>query len=127
MICLLNFNPELDEEIFVIFTNLRLLLFRPMKRVLCLLLVTIAACLAIAASRSDFESLSDDAAKKYTLPNHVGSLYAERFSDWSTEPMLHAMKVCESTRSATDTAILSLWSRRTDTSDACCSHLVSRM
>ena len=32
MIYLLNFNPELDEEIFVIFTNLRLLLVRSMKR-----------------------------------------------------------------------------------------------
>ena len=28
MICLLNFNPELDKEIFAIFTNLRLLLVR---------------------------------------------------------------------------------------------------
>ncbi|HYR22471.1 MAG TPA: hypothetical protein VEP30_06070 [Chthoniobacterales bacterium] len=67
-----------------------------MKRVLCFLLLLIAACLAIAASRGDFESLSAAAEKKYTLSTHEGSRYAEKFSDWSTEPMLHAMDVCES-------------------------------
>jgi hypothetical protein len=67
-----------------------------MKRILCLLLTIMAACLAIAASRGDFQSLSDDAAQKYTLPKHVGSEYATAFSDWSTKPMLHAMDVCGS-------------------------------
>ena len=67
-----------------------------MKRVLFLLLVTSAACLAIAATHSDFASLSDAAAEKYTLPKHAGSGYATKFSDWSTEPMLHAMDVCGS-------------------------------
>jgi hypothetical protein len=67
-----------------------------MQRILFLLLVMIAACLALAATGSDFDSLSSAAAEKYTLPNHVGSRYAEKFSDWSTEPMLHAMNVCES-------------------------------
>lgn len=66
-----------------------------MQRILFLLII-VAACCAMAASRTDFDSLSDGAAKKYTLPNHVGSRYAEKFSDWSTEPMLHAMNVCES-------------------------------
>ena len=67
-----------------------------MKRIVFFPLVTSAASLVIAATRSDFDSLSDAAAEKYILPNHVGSQYAEEFSDWSTEPMLHAMKVCES-------------------------------
>jgi hypothetical protein len=67
-----------------------------MRRILSLFLTIMAACLAIAASRSDFQSLSDDAAQKYTLPKHVGSEYATKFSDWSTEPMLYAMNVCGS-------------------------------
>ncbi len=67
-----------------------------MKRVLCFFLATAAACLAIAAGHGDFESLSDAAAEKYTLPKHVGSEYATKFSDWSTEPMHHAMDVCGS-------------------------------
>ena len=73
-----------------------LVLVRPMQRILLLFLVSIAASLAIGGSHSDFDSLSEAAAEKYTLPNHVGSQYAEKFSDWSTEAMLHAMKVCES-------------------------------
>lgn|SRR5215471_10766770 len=67
-----------------------------MNRILCLLLFTFAAVMALAAGRGDFESLSDAAAKKYSLSNHVGSLYAEKFSDWSTEPMVHSMDVCGS-------------------------------
>jgi len=67
-----------------------------MKRVFCFLLLVIAASLAIAASRGDFESLSAAAEKKYTLSTHEGSRYAAKFSDWSSEPMLHAMDVCES-------------------------------
>ena len=67
-----------------------------MKRALCFILVTVGACLAIAAGQGDFATLSVEAAKKYSLPAHAGSQYAEKFSDWSTEPMLHAMKVCES-------------------------------
>jgi hypothetical protein len=67
-----------------------------MKRALCFILVTAAACLAIAASHGDFESLSVEAANKYSLRTHAVSQYAAAFSDWSTEPMLHAMKVCES-------------------------------
>lgn len=64
-----------------------------MQRVLCSFLVVAAACLTIAAAQGDFQSLSDAAARKYTLPQHVGSDYAAKFSDWSTEPMLHAMNV----------------------------------
>jgi hypothetical protein len=67
-----------------------------MKRVLSFLIITTAAFLAIAANRDDFERLSDEAAEKYTLPKHVGSEYATKFSDWSTEPMLHAQDVCGS-------------------------------
>src|SRR5215471_4667373 len=67
-----------------------------MKRVLSILLVTIAAYLVIAASGGDFTSLSGAAEAKYTLPTHEGSRYAEKFSDWSTKPMLHAMDVCQS-------------------------------
>jgi hypothetical protein len=65
-----------------------------MKRALSLLLITIAASLAIAASRSDFESLSAGAAHHYDAKG--GKDYAAKFSDWSTKPMLHAMEVCES-------------------------------
>jgi len=67
-----------------------------MKRALSLLLVAIAASFALAAADGDFERLSAAAAKKYTLSTHEGSRYATKFSDWSTEPMLHAMDVCES-------------------------------
>jgi hypothetical protein len=67
-----------------------------MKRVLCLFLVTAAACLAIAARHGDFESLSAEAGKRYSLPTKGGAEYAAKFSDWSTEPMLHAMNVCGS-------------------------------
>ena len=67
-----------------------------MKRVLFFLLVASAGCLMIAATHSVFTSLSDAAVEKYTLPKHVGSEYATKFSDWSTEPMLHAMDVCGS-------------------------------
>jgi hypothetical protein len=66
-----------------------------MRRALCLILVTGAACLAIAAGHGDFESLSVEAAKKYSMPTHAGSQYATAFSDWSTKPMLHAMDVCQ--------------------------------
>jgi hypothetical protein len=65
-----------------------------MKRAFSLLLITIAASLAIAASHSDFESLSADAAHHYDAKG--GKDYAAKFSDWSTEPMLHAMNVCGS-------------------------------
>src|SRR5437016_2492675 len=67
-----------------------------MQRILFFVLVSIAASFAIAASRSDFDTLSTDAAKRYSLPKHVGYDYAAKFSDWSTKPMLHAMDVCES-------------------------------
>src|SRR5438128_6138428 len=67
-----------------------------MQRILSFVALTLAACFTIAASRSDFDTLSADAAEKYSLPNHVGYDYAAKFSDWSTEPMLHAMHVCES-------------------------------
>ena len=67
-----------------------------MKRVLCCFLITAAACLAIGARHDDFENLSTEAAKKYSLPTPGGSQYAAKFSDWSTQPMLHAMNVCGS-------------------------------
>jgi hypothetical protein len=67
-----------------------------MKRVLCIFFLAVAACLTIAAGHGDFQSLSNAAAEKYTLPQHIGSEYATKFSDWSTEPMLHAMNVCGS-------------------------------
>ncbi|MEY2565039.1 MAG: hypothetical protein QOH88_3232 [Verrucomicrobiota bacterium] len=67
-----------------------------MKRILWFLLVGSAASFALGASHSAFETLSRAAAEKYTLPNHAGSQYAEKFSDWSTKPMLHAMTACES-------------------------------
>jgi hypothetical protein len=67
-----------------------------MRRILSFLLVSIAVSLTIAASRSDFDTLSADAAERYSLPKHVGYDYAAKFSDWSTKPMLHAMGVCES-------------------------------
>ena len=65
-----------------------------MKRILSFLLVAGAASLAVAAAHSEFERLSELAAKKYTRPTPGGSEYATKFSDWSTEPMLHAMDVC---------------------------------
>jgi hypothetical protein len=65
-----------------------------MKRALSSLLITIAASLAIAASRGDFESLSADAAHRYDAKG--GKDYAAKFSDWSTKPMLHAIEMCES-------------------------------
>ena len=67
-----------------------------MKRTLSFLLIAIAASLALAATNGEFARLSAAAEKKYTLPAHVGSQYATKFSDWSTEPMLHAMDVCRS-------------------------------
>jgi hypothetical protein len=67
-----------------------------MKHALGWLVVTVGANLASAVADSDFERLSAAAAKKYTLPTHEGSRYATMFSDWSTEPMLHAIEVCES-------------------------------
>jgi len=67
-----------------------------MKCALGLLLVASAASLAMAAADADFERLAAAAAKKYTIATHEGSRYAAKFSDWSTEPMLHAMDVCES-------------------------------
>src|SRR5688572_11242152 len=65
-----------------------------MKRTVSLFLFASAAGLAFAAADSEFERLSTLAAKKYTRPTPGGSEYAARFSDWSTEPMLHAMNVC---------------------------------
>src|SRR5438105_12565403 len=67
-----------------------------MKCILSLLLIMISACLTIAAGRGDFDRLSAEAAEKYSLPTHRGSQYAAKFSDWSTEPMLHATEVCQS-------------------------------
>jgi hypothetical protein len=64
-----------------------------MKRVLYLLL-TISGCLAMAAGHGDFERLSVAAAKHYDAKG--GKDYAGKFSDWSSQPMLHAMGVCES-------------------------------
>jgi hypothetical protein len=65
-----------------------------MKRALCLFLITVAVTLGIAAGRGDFESLSAAAAQHYDAKG--GKDYAAKFSDWSTQPMLHAMDVCES-------------------------------
>jgi hypothetical protein len=65
-----------------------------MKRAVSLLLFASAGALALAAADSEFERLSALAAKKYTRPTPGGSEYAAKFSDWSTEPMLHAMNVC---------------------------------
>jgi hypothetical protein len=67
-----------------------------MKRVLVLFLTTVAAGFVIAGSRGDFESLSVDAAKHYDWKAKGGKDYAAKFSDWSTEPMLHAMNACGS-------------------------------
>ena len=67
-----------------------------MQRILFFILISAAASLLFAATHADFASLSLDAAKKYDLPDHAGSRYAEKFSDWSTEPMLHSMNVCGS-------------------------------
>ncbi len=67
-----------------------------MKGTLALLLVTIAASFVLDVAGGEFERLSAEAAKKYTIATHEGSQYATKFSDWSTEPMLHAMNVCES-------------------------------
>jgi hypothetical protein len=65
-----------------------------MKRAVSLLLFASAACFAGAVTDSEFARLSALAEKKYTLPTVGGSEYATKFSDWSTEPMLHAMDVC---------------------------------
>jgi hypothetical protein len=65
-----------------------------MKRVLGLLLTTLAVRFVIAGSGVDFESLSVDAAKHYDWKAKGGKDYAAKFSDWSTEPMMHAMNGC---------------------------------
>jgi hypothetical protein len=65
-----------------------------MKRAVSVLLFVSAAGIALAAADSEFDRLSALAGKKYTRPTPGGSDYARRFSDWSTEPMLHAMDVC---------------------------------
>ena len=67
-----------------------------MKRVVYVSLVTLGACLAIAAGDRDFATLLAEAAKKYSLPTKAGYDYAAKFSDWSTEPMPHSMNVCGS-------------------------------
>ena len=67
-----------------------------MKRILSSLLIIMAATSVIAGSRGDFEGLSVDAAKHYDWKAKGGKDYAAKFSDWSTEPMLHAMNACGS-------------------------------
>jgi hypothetical protein len=67
-----------------------------MKRALSLLLSAVAASFLIAGSLGEFESLSVDAAKHYDWKAKGGKDYAAKFSDWSTEPMLHAMNACGS-------------------------------
>ena len=65
-----------------------------MKRAVSLLLFASAAGLALSAADSEFARLSALAEKKYTRPTPGGSEYATKFSDWSTETMVHAMDVC---------------------------------